>query len=299
MAPMPWERAYDPSTAAATTPSLAPSPPTAATPATPARTTAASSAAHSAPLQQSSAQQSRPLPSSSSTAADDAASASASAATTSSAASAQLGLDGGLGDHRYGGGGYGSYGSYGGMHNRYGMGGYPGAYGGRYGGGMFGGGMYGGGMYGGGMYGGGPFGMFGPQDPDKDPMPPALRNLENLMYSFGRITQMLEMNFEVLQHFLTSMVGLLERMRAIYQDACHLSSTVTRQSLEFGQTSLSTVREARTRFRRHPITSLTLISIALTLLLRFSRHLRHSFATRPRRRLDAAFASTALDAAWR
>ena len=94
---------------------------------------------------------------------------------------------------------------------------------------------------------GGPFG--GPLDPDKDAMPPGLRQLEAMLFSVGRIMQMLEMNFDVLQHFLGSLTALFERMRAMYNDACQLSSTVTRQSLEFGQSSLSTVREARSRSR--------------------------------------------------
>ena len=118
---------------------------------------------------------------------------------------------------------------------------------------------------------------------------------------------MLEMNFEVLQHFLTSLAGLLERMRAMHRDACQLTTTVSRQSLEFGQTSLLTVREARARVRRNPIASAAILSIALSVIVRFSRGLR-AFAGPYQRRLsrrvdvatglDAAFASTALDAAW-
>ena len=120
---------------------------------------------------------------------------------------------------------------------------------------------------------------------------------------------MLEMNFEMLQHFLTSLAGVLERMRAMHRDACQLTTTVSRQSLEFGQTSLSTVREARSRVRRHPLASAAVLSIALSLLVRFSRRL-YAFTGRHQRRLvrradaasglDAAFASrsTALDAAW-
>ena len=53
--------------------------------------------------------------------------------------------------------------------------------------------------------------------------------------SFGRLTQMLEMNFEVLQHFLSSLMNLVERVRAMYTDARQLTSTVGRQSLEFGE----------------------------------------------------------------
>ena len=37
--------------------------------------------------------------------------------------------------------------------------------------------------------------------------------------SFGRLTQMLEMNFEVMQHFLGSLVSLVERVRSMYADA--------------------------------------------------------------------------------
>ena len=89
--------------------------------------------------------------------------------------------------------------------------------------------------------------------------------------SFGRVTQMLEMNFEVLQHFIGSLTALIERVRNMYNDARQLSSTVTRQSLEFGQSSLSTVREARSHFRRHPIKSLSLIALCITLLARTLR----------------------------
>lgn len=69
---------------------------------------------------------------------------------------------------------------------RYGIG--NGIYGNRYASGMYGNsmypnGLYGGGVYGGGMYGGGLMGMGMGIDPDKDPMPPALRHIENLMVS--------------------------------------------------------------------------------------------------------------------
>ena len=70
--------------------------------------------------------------------------------------------------------------------------------------------------------------------------------------SFGRLTQMLEMNFEVMQHFLGSLVSLVERVRAMYSDARQLTSTVGRQSLEFGESSISTARQAKSRLRRHP-----------------------------------------------
>ena len=217
---------------------------------------------------------------------------------------------------RYGSPGYGQYGSgyggYGGSssYSRYG-GGYGGGYSsyGGYGGGMYGGG-YGGGMYGygsrygggfmGGMYGGAPFGL--PGDSDKDGMPPGLRHLEGMLFAFGRITQMLEMNFDVLQHFLGSMISLFERLRHMYNDAKQLTTTVSRNSLEFGQSSLSTVREARSRARRHPMTSLALISVALAVLLRTARAMarrRRLQGPVPAAALGQAFASTALDAAWR
>ena len=114
-------------------------------------------------------------------------------------------------------------------------GGSPYGYGGTYGAG----GLYGGGMYGGmgGMYGGGPFGAFGMHG-DKD-LPSGIRHIEQMLMSFGRLTQMLEMNFEVMQHFLGSLVSLVERVRAMYSDARQLTSTVGRQSLEFGERSIS------------------------------------------------------------
>ena len=82
-------------------------------------------------------------------------------------------------------------------------GGSPYGYGGTYGAG----GLYGG-MYGGGMYGGGPFGAFGMHG-DKD-LPSGIRHIEQMLMSFGRLTQMLEMNFEVMQHFLGSLVSLVQ-----------------------------------------------------------------------------------------
>ena len=297
----------------------------------------------------------------------------------------------------------GPYGAGSSLHGRmgYGGGGGPHGGGGLYGGG-YGSGMYGGGgmMYGRGMYGGGgPFGAFGMHiDPDKDPMPPGLRQLENLMvrafrahcqrrchararmglravvvrlapsvlattrrsaalehvhrmrsdalrcaalrapclpgavcprarpvphascllcsrraqYSFGRITQVLEMNFEVAQHFLTSLVALFERLRSMYHGACQLSSTVSRQSLEFGESSLSTARVARSRVRRHPIASLSLIGLCLSLLVRLVRsgmgarrralgRLGHASAPAGAAGMSAlgqAFTGAALDSAW-
>ena len=109
----------------------------------------------------------------------------------------------------YGGTQYGSSttGGYG-MRNRYFGGGGYGGYGGGYGG--YGG--YGGGYGGYGGY-GGPFGGFGG---DPSAMPPGLKRLEDLLYAFGRITQMLEMNFETLQHFLNAVIALFERMRSMY-----------------------------------------------------------------------------------
>ena len=156
--------------------------------------------------------------------------------------------------------GYGGASMYGGSP----YGGSPYGYGGTYGAG----GLYGGGMYGGmgGMYGGGPFGAFGMHG-DKD-LPSGIRHIEQMLMSFGRLTQMLEMNFEVMQHFLGSLVSLVERVRAMYSDARQLTSTVGRQSLEFGESSISTARQAKSRLRRHPLGSLALVCFALTLLLR-------------------------------
>ena len=67
------------------------------------------------------------------------------------------------------------------------------------------------------------------------------------------------------------MMALLERLRAIYSDARQLTTSVGRQSLEFGQSSLSTVREARSRARRHPIASISLISLCVAILMRMLR----------------------------
>jgi len=83
---------------------------------------------------------------------------------------------GGYGAHNNGHGGaaYGTGLGYGGYNSRYGTG--------VYGGGNYGAGAYGGSAFGGGFYGTGPFGAFGRGvDPDKDPMPPGLRHLEDFL----------------------------------------------------------------------------------------------------------------------
>lgn len=190
--------------------------------------------------------------------------------------------------NRYGssyGSGYGAgYGGYGA-----GIGGYGGAYGGMS---RLGGGFYGGGI-------GGPFGALG-ADPDKDMMPPGLRQLEQLLFSVGRITQMLEMNFEVLQHFLTSLVGLIERVRALYGDARQLTSRLCRQSLEFGESSMSTMQEAQSRVRRHPITACGLIVLCLSILLRLRQRLtqRRLGGAPGVQALGETFAAVTLNGAW-
>ena len=110
------------------------------------------------------------------------------------------------------------------------------------------------------------------------------------------------MNFEVLQHFLGSLMGLVERLRAVYHDAHQLTSTVGRQSLEFGQSGLSTARDARSRFRKYPVTTLALVGFCLSLLLRLYLYGRPRRPRRPHRAsplLADAFSSAALDGVWR
>ena len=186
----------------------------------------------------------------------------------------------------YGASTYSRYGGYGGVGSPYGGAGYGGysGYGGLGGGLYGGGGMYGGGMYGGGMYRGG---MMGRElDPSKDFMPPGMRQLEDWLLVFGRITQALEMNFEVrraprarppaaprsprraaaplapraaqranphgpppqmLHHFLAAVGALAERARAMYTEAANLTTAVGRRSLEFGESSLPIARELSER----------------------------------------------------
>ncbi|KAL3893489.1 MAG: hypothetical protein SGPRY_014198, partial [Prymnesium sp.] len=112
-------------------------------------------------------------------------------------------------------------------------------------------------------------------------------------FSSTRILHVIEMNFEVLQHFLGSMMALLERLRTIYRDTRQLTSTVGRHSLEFGQSSLSTASQARSRLARHPLAASSLFAFCLALILRMYKPL-----TRRRARLSNAFASSVLDGAW-
>ena len=99
---------------------------------------------------------------------------------------------------------------------------------------------------------------------------------------------MLEMNFEVLQHFLTSLSSLYERLHSMYTRSRSLPASVRRQSLEFGRGSLSTVLHAHSHLRRNPLAALGAISVVLGLLVKFLR------PPRPRRALtqnsEAAFA---------
>ncbi len=111
---------------------------------------------------------------------------------------------------------------------------------------------------------------------------------------------MLEMNFEVLHHFLGSMATLFERIRNMYRDACQLSSTVGRQSLEFGQSGLTTAREARSRLRMHPLKAIGLALFALAMLIhrRLSRR-RLGAGGAPSAALSDAFTSVSLAPSWR
>lgn len=121
-----------------------------------------------------------------------------------------------------------------------------------------------------------------------------------LQFSSSRLLHVIEMNFEVLQHFLSSMMALVERIRTIYRDTRQLTTTVGRQSLEFGQSSLSTASEARSRIRQYPLTSFSLVCFCFLLLLqrygqRLSRLSRRREATRS---LSDAFVKALLDGAW-
>ena len=116
--------------------------------------------------------------------------------------------------------------------------------------------------------------------------------------SFGRITHMLEMNFNVLQHFLGSMVALFERLRAVYGDACQLSSRVTRQSLEFGQSSISTASRARSRVLRHPMAAFALFSLCLSALFRLRARLNSRRARHQTVAMSGTLARASLDGVW-
>ena len=89
-------------------------------------------------------------------------------------------------------------------------------------------------------------------------------------------------------------MSLCERMRVMYTDARQLTSTFGRQSLEFGESSLSTARRAKSRLRRHPLASLALACFALTVLLRRGARMRQRLPQRPP---PVAAAAAALEGA--
>jgi hypothetical protein len=108
---------------------------------------------------------------------------------------------------------------------------------------------------------------------------------------------MLEMNFEVMQHFLGSASALFERLANMYHDAQRASSVIHRQSLEFGESSFSVVRRVRSHARDNPVKCLGLAAFCLGLLARFVQpKLRRRPALQQAALLDAFAAAAAARA---
>jgi hypothetical protein len=108
---------------------------------------------------------------------------------------------------------------------------------------------------------------------------------------------MLEMNFEVMQHFLGAAGALFERLTNMYHDAQRATSVIHRQSLELGESSFSVVRRVQSHARDHPVKCLGLAAFCLGLLARFVRpKLRRRPAVHHAALLDAFAAAAAAQA---
>jgi len=111
---------------------------------------------------------------------------------------------------------------------------------------------------------------------------------------------MLEMNFEVLQHFIGSASSLFERISTMYFDAQRATSVMHRQSLEFGESSYSVVRRVRFHARENPIKCLSLAAFCLGLLARYARpRMRQRTFLPPAALMDAFAAAAAASAGQR
>ena len=85
----------------------------------------------------------------------------------------------------------------------------------------------------------------------------------------------------------------MERLRNMYADAARVTSDMRRQSLEFGESSLSTVKRAQSRVRKQPLTCMGIVALCLLILQRYYRRPRQLAAARNSAALAQAFASTA------
>ncbi len=79
----------------------------------------------------------------------------------------------------------------------------------------------------------------------------------------------------------------------MYADAVRVTTDMRRQSLEFGESSLSTVQKAQSRVRKQPLTCMGIVALCLLILQRYVRRPRMLAAARNNAALAQAFASTA------
>lgn len=109
-------------------------------------------------------------------------------------------------------------------------------------------------------------------------------------FTFGRLTQLLEMNFETLHHFLGALGAFAERVRAVSGEFSSLGVSVRRQSIEFGEASVARLHQLRGRPRRLAAVLLLVLALVLRAVLR-ARGSRGAPRGRTTRRLR-------LESAW-
>ena len=87
--------------------------------------------------------------------------------------------------------------------------------------------------------------------------------------TFGRITQLMEMNLEAVLRFIGALGAFTERLRSMSGDFSSLStltSSVRRRSIEFGESSLARLRQVQ--MDRQRVLSASAVLIALLLAFR-------------------------------
>jgi hypothetical protein len=77
------------------------------------------------------------------------------------------------------------------------------------------------------------------------------------------VTQLLEMNLEMILRFIGSVAAFSERLRSVGGDVSSLTASVQRQSIEFGERQVARLRQLRPDRRRLLVGLLLALACAL------------------------------------